>query len=50
MSNSMQTIIDQAWENRATINPGGADAKLRGAVAAVLDQLDEGSLRVAEKR
>ncbi len=50
MSHNMQTIIDQAWENRASISPANADAKIRDAVAAVLDQLDAGSLRVAEKQ
>jgi len=44
-----QDIIDQAWEERAGILPGKAPAKLGEAVDAVLAQLDQGRLRVAEK-
>jgi 2,3,4,5-tetrahydropyridine-2-carboxylate N-succinyltransferase len=47
--NSLQTIIDEAWEGRADIQPGTAPARIGEAVAQVLAQLDEGRLRVAEK-
>ena len=44
-----QKIIDQAWEDRAGIQPGKAPAKVGEAVEHVLAQLDQGKLRVAEK-
>jgi 2,3,4,5-tetrahydropyridine-2-carboxylate N-succinyltransferase len=46
---SLQTLIDDAWENRAAINPGNCDPKLREAVSEVIAGLDAGRLRVAEK-
>ncbi|APA67720.1 MULTISPECIES: 2,3,4,5-tetrahydropyridine-2,6-dicarboxylate N-succinyltransferase [unclassified Janthinobacterium] len=49
MSQQLQNIIDQAWENRAEINPGNGTAELRDAVAHVINGLDNGSIRVAEK-
>jgi 2,3,4,5-tetrahydropyridine-2-carboxylate N-succinyltransferase len=42
-------IIDQAWENRASLNPASAPHALRDAVEHVLLGLDSGRLRVAEK-
>ena len=47
--NAEQTIIEQAWENRASINPQSADANTRAAVDSVIKLLDCGQLRVAEK-
>ena len=47
--NAEQTIIEQAWENRASINPETADANTRAAVDSVIKLLDCGQLRVAEK-
>jgi len=44
-----QNIIEQAWENRASIQPKEAPAKLGEAVDVVLGHLDAGTLRVAEK-
>ena len=44
-----QNIIEEAWENRASLQPGTAPAKIGEAVAAVIGQLDAGTLRVAEK-
>lgn len=49
MSQQLQNIIDQAWENRAEINPGNGSAELRDAVSHVINGLDNGSIRVAEK-
>lgn len=46
---TLQTLIDQAWENRAQISPATADAGLREAVDSVIEGLDRGELRVAEK-
>jgi 2,3,4,5-tetrahydropyridine-2-carboxylate N-succinyltransferase len=45
----IREIIDSAWENRSALSPSSADAKVRGAVDAVLARLDRGELRVAEK-
>ena len=45
-----QAIIDAAWEGRANLTPGGAPAEVREAVEHVIDALDGGRLRVAEKR
>jgi len=45
----LQSTIEQAWENRERLSPGSAPAKIGKAVAQVLDELDRGQLRVAEK-
>ena len=45
----LQSIIDGAWEERAALAPGRAPDAVRDAVAKVLDELDAGRLRVAEK-
>ena len=42
-----QSIIEDAWENRASLQPGTAPARIGEAVAAVLAELDAGRLRVA---
>jgi 2,3,4,5-tetrahydropyridine-2-carboxylate N-succinyltransferase len=47
---ALQSAIDAAWENRASLSPASADPALRQAVDGVLMQLDRGELRVAEKR
>ncbi|MDO8347905.1 MAG: 2,3,4,5-tetrahydropyridine-2,6-dicarboxylate N-succinyltransferase [Rugosibacter sp.] len=47
--NELQAIIDQAWEDRASLKPGTAPARIGDAVAHVLGELDAGRLRVAEK-
>ncbi|GHU27154.1 2,3,4,5-tetrahydropyridine-2,6-dicarboxylate N-succinyltransferase [Betaproteobacteria bacterium] len=44
-----QQIIEDAWENRASLQPGSAPAKVGEAVDAVIARLDAGSLRVSEK-
>ena len=49
MTQQLQQIIDQAWEDRANFSPKTAPAELREAVAHVLSQLDSGALRVAER-
>ena len=48
-SGKLQSTIEQAWENRERLSPGSAPAKVGKAVARVLDELDRGRLRVAEK-
>ena len=45
----LQTIIDQAWEQRADLKPGSAPATVGDAVKSVLAELDAGRVRVAEK-
>jgi len=45
----LQQTIDDAWDNRATLAPGSAPKALRDAVAHVIDELDAGRVRVAEK-
>ena len=49
MSNTLQTTIDQAWEDRANISPANASKTVREAVNDTIAQLDSGKLRVAEK-
>ncbi|MYM40803.1 2,3,4,5-tetrahydropyridine-2,6-dicarboxylate N-succinyltransferase [Duganella qianjiadongensis] len=49
MSQQLQQIIDQAWEDRANINPANGSAELRDAVSHVIAGLDAGTIRVAEK-
>src|ERR1700675_1099093 len=45
----LQSVIDNAFENRAGISPKSAEPALKEAVAEVIAQLDSGKLRVAEK-
>ena len=49
-SQTMQKIIDQAWENRTSISASSADQSVRDAVESVIARLDRGDLRVAEKK
>ena len=49
MTQQLQQLLDQAWEDRANISSKSAPADVREAVAHVLEQLDAGTLRVAEK-
>jgi len=46
---TLQGTIEQAWEDRARLAPGSAPAKIGEAVAQVIEDLDQGRLRVAEK-
>ena len=50
MSQSPQNIIEQAWENRANLSPDSAPGDVRNAVNAVLEGLNAGTIRVAERR
>lgn len=45
----LQTLIEQAWEDRANLKPGTAPARVGEAVDTILAELDAGRLRVAEK-
>ncbi|MFM1826702.1 MAG: 2,3,4,5-tetrahydropyridine-2,6-dicarboxylate N-succinyltransferase [Pseudomonadota bacterium] len=49
MPSNRQSIIEQAWEDRASISPSAAPKDLREAVESVISELDAGSLRVAER-
>jgi 2,3,4,5-tetrahydropyridine-2-carboxylate N-succinyltransferase len=49
MTQQLEQLIDQAWENRADFSPKNAPADVRNAVAQVIEQLNKGSLRVAQK-
>ena len=44
----LQTLIEQAWENRAAVNPQ-TTGDVRDAVETALEALDAGRVRVAEK-
>ncbi|MCE7505660.1 2,3,4,5-tetrahydropyridine-2,6-dicarboxylate N-succinyltransferase [Polynucleobacter sp. IMCC30063] len=50
MSQSPQSIIEQAWENRANLSIQDVSADIRKAVIAVLEGLNSGHIRVAEKK
>ncbi|MEQ5838758.1 2,3,4,5-tetrahydropyridine-2,6-dicarboxylate N-succinyltransferase [Paraburkholderia acidicola] len=50
MSQQLQQIIDNAWEIRTELSPKAAPADVREAVAHAIEQLDRGTLRVAEKK
>ncbi len=47
---TLQTTIEQAWDQRAELSPSSAPAAVREAVGHVIAELNAGRLRVAEKR
>lgn len=47
---SLQQTIEQAFENRNEYSPANMPQDVRDAINQVLEQLDNGSLRVAEKK
>ncbi|MBU5617942.1 2,3,4,5-tetrahydropyridine-2,6-dicarboxylate N-succinyltransferase [Psychrobacter sp. TAE2020] len=47
---SLQQTIEQAFENRNNYNPTNMPQDIREAIEQVLEQLDNGTLRVAEKK
>lgn len=49
MTQAYQSIIENAWENRAEISPSKASGEVRDAVGHVLEQLNSGALRVSSK-
>ena len=49
MSDSRESVIESAWEERAGLNPKTALAEVRQAVASVIEDLDGGRLRVASR-
>ena len=46
---SLQSIIEAAFEDRATITPSTANSELKNAIASVMADLDAGTLRVASR-
>ena len=44
----LQSIIEQAFENRQKIQPDNVSQEVLSAVTQTLEKLDNGSLRVAE--
>ncbi len=46
---TLQSVIEDAWENRTSLSPSPAPASLKQAVDEVVAGLDAGRLRVAEK-
>lgn len=46
---NIQSIIEQGFEHIADITPATVSVELRNAVESVIDQLDKGLVRVAEK-
>ena len=50
MSQSPQSVIEQAWDNRANLSAEDISTEIRNAVSAVIDGLNRGRIRVAERR
>ena len=49
MTQALQTVIENAWETRAELSVASAPAEIRDAVNHIIDQLDSGKARLAEK-
>jgi len=45
----IQTLIEESFERRAEITPTSVSAELKAAIDQVVEELDSGHLRVAEK-
>jgi 2,3,4,5-tetrahydropyridine-2,6-dicarboxylate N-succinyltransferase len=45
----LEEIVESAFENRAQITADNVDKKLKDAIHTIIDLLDEGKLRIAEK-
>ena len=45
---SIENVINEAWEKRDEINPA-SDQSLKDTINQVIDDLDNGKSRVAEK-
>jgi 2,3,4,5-tetrahydropyridine-2-carboxylate N-succinyltransferase len=48
--NALQSIIEQAWEDRASLSPTAADPQITEAVLHVIKDLNAGRIRVAERQ
>ncbi|MGD9773233.1 2,3,4,5-tetrahydropyridine-2,6-dicarboxylate N-succinyltransferase [Diaphorobacter sp.] len=49
MTSQLQTLIDNAWDNRASLSPSSAPKEVTDAVEQVIAELNNGSLRVATR-
>jgi 2,3,4,5-tetrahydropyridine-2-carboxylate N-succinyltransferase len=49
MSQELQSIIEQAFDNRSDISPSTVDPKIKDAILSSIELLDRGEARVAEK-
>jgi len=49
MTEALQNIIEEAFENRSSINPSSVSPEIKQAVETAIDMLDRGQARVAEK-
>jgi tetrahydrodipicolinate N-succinyltransferase len=49
MTQQLQTIIETAWDQRATLSPASAPKETLDAVDHVISQLNTGKLRVATR-
>jgi 2,3,4,5-tetrahydropyridine-2-carboxylate N-succinyltransferase len=50
MTAQIQSIIDTAWENRASINSANASQEVRDAVEHVISEMNAGRMRVATRQ
>ena len=50
MTQQLQSIIDNAWDNRANISPSAAPKEVVDAVEHVIAELNDGKLRVATRQ
>ena len=50
MTQTLQTTIEQAWDDRASIGPATAAPSVREAVESVIADLNAGRIRVAERQ
>ena len=50
MTQQLQTIINNAWDNRASLSPATAPKEIVDAVEQVIAELNNGSLRVANRQ
>ena len=49
MTQQLQTLIDNAWDNRTSLSPASAPKEVQDAVEHVIAELDAGRLRVATR-
>ncbi len=50
MTQQLQTLIDAAWEDRASLSAQSASQETRDAVEHVINDLNKGRIRVAERQ
>ncbi len=49
MKTDLKNIIEQAWIQRENLSPDNSEPEINNAVESIIQELDKGSLRVAEK-